>query len=83
MAAFRNAVTSGISPAEFWGLTPYLTRHAMAAMSDSRTITAWMTANLSRAKTLPKLEKLLSKTEVKTGDIGMRLRSALDQVKGK
>jgi len=32
---------------------------------------------------LPKLEKLLSKTEVKTGDIGMRLRSALDQVKGK
>lgn len=54
-------MSCGISPSEFWGLTPYLVRHAMTAMSDGRTMLAWMTASLSRASKLPKLEKLLGK----------------------
>ena len=73
MAAFRNAVTAGISAAEFWELTPYLTRHAMAAMSDGRTMLAWMTACLSRASKLPKLDKLLSRDkEPEKVDLSMK-----------
>lgn len=83
MAAFCNAVSVGLSPVEFWGLTPYLTKNAISAMADGRTTTAWMMANLSRSKTLPKLEKLLSKTEPKGGDIGMKLKSALAGIKRK
>lgn len=83
MAAHHNAVSVGLSPVEFWSLTPYLARNAISALADGRITQAWMTANLSRAKTLPKLEKLLSKTEPKSGDIGMKLKSALAGIKRK
>jgi hypothetical protein len=63
----------GMAPSEFWGLTPYLTRHAITAMSDGRTMLAWMTACLSRASKLPKLDKLLSRDkEPEKVDLSMK-----------
>ena len=63
----------GMAPSEFWGLTPYLTRHAITAMSDGRAMLAWMTACLSRASKLPKLDKLLSRDkEPEKVDLSMK-----------
>lgn len=56
-----EAVKAGISPVEFWGLTPYLTRKAIPALQDGRTTAAWMTAQLTRAKKIPKLAELTTK----------------------
>ena len=63
MAAFRVAVQSGLDPDAFWRLTPYLTRQAVSAAQDNRTILAYQIAGLSRQKKLPKLETLLTKAE--------------------
>lgn len=73
MAAYKNAVSMGMAPSEFWGLTPYLARHAITAMSDGRTMLAWMTASLSRASKLPALDKLLSRDkEPEKVDLSMK-----------
>jgi len=42
---------------------------------------AWMTANLSRAKKMPKLEQLLSKQTPDKASVGDRLKSAMMQLK--
>lgn len=51
MAAYKIAVRQGISPVDFWALTPYQTRHAMGAQRD--TSLAWQIARMIRAKKLP------------------------------
>lgn len=77
MAAFHNAVMYGVSPGEFWGLTPYLTRQAVCALADGRSTSAWLMANLSRAKKMPKLESLLVRREVDHADMEARMKNAL------
>ena len=77
MAAFRGAVSRGLSPSEFWGLTPYLTRHAIAALSDYQNIGAWMTANLTRAKKMPELKQILSKQTPDKTEVANRLKAAM------
>jgi len=56
--AYRAAVVSGISPVEFWNLTPYQTRIAMEATLERFDKQAWMIAAFSRAKKLPKYGSL-------------------------
>lgn len=63
MAEFKTSVQAGISPVEFWDLTPYLTRQAIPALVDKATTECWMTAALSRAKKVPKLNEMLSRSE--------------------
>ena len=59
-----ESVRAGISPVDFWRLTPYLTRKSAPALHDSRTTAAWLTASLSRAKKIPKLSELTTKKQV-------------------
>jgi hypothetical protein len=56
--AYRSAVVAGISPVEFWQLTPYQTRIAMEATMERADKQAWIIAAFTRAKKLPKYEKL-------------------------
>jgi hypothetical protein len=56
--AYRAAVQSGISPLDFWELTPYLTGVAIGSLIDGRTTFAWLTAGLSRVKKMPALEEI-------------------------
>jgi len=51
-------VLAGISPLEFWQLTPYQTRVAMEAAMERADKQAWMIAAFTRTKKLPKYEKL-------------------------
>ena len=80
---FRAAIQAGVSPIEFWSLTPYLTRLAIGAISDGRNTQSWILANLTRARKLPKLDDLLNRKReaVKTADVGLRLKAALMQTK--
>ena len=83
MEAFRSAVEGGVSPVEFWTLTPYLTRQATAALRDKTVTQMWMTAALTRAKKLPELAKLLNKRQEDKKDVAAKLKAALSGVKGK
>ena len=56
--AYRAAVVAGISPVEFWTLTPYQTRIAMEATLERSDKQAWMIAAFTRSKKLPKFESL-------------------------
>lgn len=76
VGAYKASVASGISPVEFWTLTPYLTKHAIKAASDENITRTWILANLMRAKKLPKLEKLLKQEKPKS-DMENRLKTAL------
>ncbi len=71
MAAFKAAVSSGLSPVEFWELTPYLTGLAVGGAVDKQTTDAWLNANYVRAKNLPELTSLLvlGKVGKKEGDM--------------
>jgi hypothetical protein len=57
--AFKAAVTAGLSPVDFWELTPYLTGLAVGSSINRQTIDAWLSANYARAKELPPLADLL------------------------
>jgi hypothetical protein len=70
LKAYKAAVAAGVSPAEFWGMTPYLTGQAVIAMNDETTTRIWTLAAMTRAKKLPKLDKLLSKTKPEKKDMG-------------
>ena len=76
MAAYKVAISVGVSPVEFWDMTPYLTRTAIQSMSDERITQTWMLAGMMRAKKLPELSKLLSKKTDKK-DISQGLKMAL------
>jgi len=60
-AAYVRAVRAGLSPVEFWQLTPYLTRLAVTALDDKAVTDAWLVAAMSRQKKLQRLEELTSK----------------------
>lgn len=83
MEAYRSAVEAGISPVEFWGLTPYLTRQATGALRDGDLTRAWIAAVLERKKKLPELSRLLSKKPEDKRDMAERLKAALSGVKTK
>jgi len=51
-------------------MTPYLVRVAMPALLDRDNTLAWTQAAMTRAKKLPKLEKLMSKKQ--TGQIDIK-----------
>jgi len=46
MAAYQAACRDGVSPVDFWALTPYECRYAMAGLRDGRTTLAWQIAAL-------------------------------------
>jgi len=46
-------------------------------LADGRSASAWLTANLSRAKKMPKLESLLVRREVDHADMEARMKNAL------
>jgi len=54
-----------------------LTRQAVCALADGRSASAWLIANLSRAKKMPKLESLLVRREVDHADMEARMKNAL------
>lgn len=74
--AYKASVASGISPVDFWSLTPYLTKHAIKAASDENVTRTWILASFMRAKKLPKLDKLLKQEKPKS-DMEMRMKTAL------
>lgn len=82
MAAFFSAVKSGVSPVDFWTMTPYLTRAAIKGLIDGRTLIAWQTAALTRAKKFPKLEELLTKDD-KPVDVEAKIKGLLTSIKVK
>jgi len=51
-------VLAGISPVEFWALTPYQTRVAMEATLERADKQAWMIAAFTRTKKLPPYKSL-------------------------
>lgn len=78
MAAYKAAVEQGVSPVEFWELTPYLTGVAAIAMSNGSITRTWMLAGLMRSKVLPPLKTLLAGAEKQNrDDLACRLKSAL------
>ncbi len=60
VAAFKAAVSAGLSPIEFWEMTPYLTGEAVGSAISKQTTDAWLGANYVRAKELPPLTDLLN-----------------------
>ena len=56
--AYHAAVVAGLSPVEFWQLTPYQTRLAMEATLERSDKQAWLVAAMARTKKLPRYETL-------------------------
>lgn len=77
MAAYQAACRDGVSPVDFWALTPYECRYAMAGLRDGRTTLAWQIAALQRQKKLPDLGKLLAREK----DTATSLKAALSGFK--
>ena len=69
MAAFKAAVRAGLSPVDFWELTPYLTGLAVGGAVNKQTTDAWLNANYVRAKKLPDLATLLGPAEEKKNNM--------------
>ncbi len=69
MAAFKAVARSGLSPVDFWELTPYLTGLAVGGAIDKQTKDAWLNANYGRAKKLPDLDSLLGTAEGKKNNM--------------
>lgn len=82
MAGYKSAVAAGISPVEFWNMTPYLTGKAIKTILDETVTRNWTLAAMMRMKKLPKLDKLLNRGTRKP-DLSARLKSALLGFKGK
>ena len=77
LAAYKAAVLEGMSPTEFWELTPYLTTKAMPGLIDRTTKAAWMMARMYRTKKLADLKTYLSKTPRDSQNRMLELKSAL------
>jgi hypothetical protein len=77
MQAYSAAVQAGISPVEFWELTPYLTHKAITALTDGRNTQAWTIAALTRAKKMPKLADMTSKPTGARENMENELKKAL------
>lgn len=85
----QNALRTGITVADFWGMTPRETWAAMDAAAwrmeqeqRNRAWLAWHTAALSRAKRMPPLSKLLRSDhpQVLTGEALKRRRAERDDL---
>ena len=81
MAAFKAAVRLGLSPVDFWELTPYLTGLAVGGAVSKQTTDAWLNANFVRAKKLPDLAKLLENSEEKKNSMD-DLKNHLQNMRG-
>ena len=82
MAAFKAAVRAGLSPVEFWEITPYLTGLAVGGAISKQTSDAWLYANYVRAKNLPDLDTLLGDDGVKSNNMA-NLKNHLALLKGR
>jgi hypothetical protein len=60
-----------------------LTRLAVVALTDGRNTTAWINANLYRAKKLPRLAEITSAKQEQQQDMALRLKTALSAFKSK
>ncbi len=74
---------AGLSPSEFWGLTPYLLTVLLRAETSERIARqeqaawhAWHVAAMSRAKKMPHLKELMPRRETPK-DVGARLKATL------
>lgn len=65
-----------MQPADFWGLTPYLTFHAVAGLLNGAHTRAWFQAAMIRAKKLPELDELITGA-AKKKDAGLSFKQAL------
>ena len=81
MAAFKAAVRSGLSPVDFWELTPYLTGLAVGGAISKQTTDAWLSANYVRAKKLPGLADLIGSDEEKKDNMD-DLKDHLQNMRG-
>jgi hypothetical protein len=75
--AYRSAVVAGLSPVDFWSLTPYQTRIAMEATMEREDKQAWLIAAFTRIKKLPKYESL--SREKKSIKSGLDLKKILEK----
>lgn len=82
MAAFKAVVKSGLSPVDFWELTPYLTGLAVGGAVSKQTTDAWLNANYVRAKKLPDLDTMLGKAGEKKNNMD-DLKNHLRVMKGR
>ena len=82
MAAFKVVVRSGLSPVDFWEMTPYLTGLAVGGAVNKQTTDAWLNANLGRAKKLPNLAELIGTDAEKKNNMD-DLKNHLSVVKGR
>ena len=82
MEAFKVVVRSGLSPVDFWELTPYLTGLAVGGLVDKQTTDAWLNAAYGRTKTLPELASLLGTVEEKKNNMD-DLKNHLLAMKGR
>jgi hypothetical protein len=78
--SFQSAVSEGISPVDFWRMTPYLTGRAATGLYDMHTRQAWLTARMTRAKKLGELKQFLSKRKVDPRTRMNELKAALSVV---
>jgi hypothetical protein len=75
--SFQAAVSEGISPVDFWIMTPYLTGRATTGLYDMRMKQAWVQARMTRAKKLSELKSFLSKRKARVEDRMAEMKSAL------
>lgn len=82
MAAFKASVKIGLSPVDFWKMTPYLTGLAVGGAVSKQTTDAWLNANFGRAKNLPALAELLGDVEEKKDNMD-DLKNHLQDISGR
>lgn len=75
MEAYKIACGAGISPVDFWNMTPYLVREAVGALHQGNNQLIWIQAALMRAKKLPKLNEFI-KEKKSTASFEVRLKDA-------
>lgn len=66
-ASLSAALSSGLTLASFYGLTPYLTRLHVEAACKARLVLAWNVEALARTDKLPSLDTLLADQDDTTG----------------
>lgn len=78
--SYQSAVSEGISPIDFWQLTPYLTGRAATGLYDMRMKQAWVQARMTRAKKLDDLKAYLTKRKANVENRMAEMKSALSTI---
>lgn len=73
---FRVAISAGISPIEFWELTPYLTKISIEGKIEAKLAEIWAQAALIRSKNLPNLKSFLADKKVDSKNFETRMKQA-------